>query len=297
MRAAMSARASDRSAPRPSDDASPRAEQHVAEEAESRAAPPGEVVYEAIYREGRHELDRRNSALAWSGLAAGLSMGFSLVAEALLRRHLPDARWTPAVAKIGYSVGFLIVILGRQQLFTKNTLTVILPLLSGREGGKLRDVARLWVVVLGTNLAGAFGFALLLAHTRAFGPAMQATFAEIAAEMPLDAGFLGMMLRAVLAGWLIALMIWQLPFAAAGRVWVIVLLAYLVGLGGFPHIVAESVAAFYAVLAGQLGLGRCVLEFMAPTLLGNIIGGVAIVAALAHAEFVSERREHAGGGR
>ena len=288
----------DRSSPPTADDDDPPerndagSDQHLQEEAESRAAPPGEVVYEAIFREGEHELDRRNNALAWSGLAAGLSMGFSLVAEALLRRHLPDARWTPAVAKLGYSVGFLIVILGRQQLFTKNTLTVILPLLSGRHPGRLRDVARLWLVVLVTNLLGAFGFALLLAHTRTFGPEMQATFAAIAAEMPLDTGFPGMLLRGVLAGWLIALMIWLLPFAEAARVWIIVLLAYLVGLGGFPHIVAESVAAFYAVLTGQLGLGRCVIDFMVPTLLGNIIGGVAIVAALAHAEFVAERRDH-----
>src|SRR3954453_15635744 len=93
------------------------------EEAHERASPGGEVVYKAIMREGEDELDRPSSALFWSGLAAGLSMGFSLIAEGLLRAHLPDAPWRPTVAKFGYSLGFLIVVLGRQQLFTENTLT------------------------------------------------------------------------------------------------------------------------------------------------------------------------------
>jgi formate-nitrite transporter family protein len=65
------------------------------------------VVYEAVRREGREELKRSSSALAWSGLAAGLSMGFSLVAEGLLVACLPDKPWTPLISKLGYCVGFL----------------------------------------------------------------------------------------------------------------------------------------------------------------------------------------------
>jgi formate/nitrite transporter FocA (FNT family) len=102
-----------------------------------------------------------------------------------------------------------------------------------------------------------------------------------------------MVLRAVLAGWLIALMIWLLPFAETARVWIITLLAYLVGLAHLPHVIAGSVAALYGVFTGGLSLRECLTGFLAPTLLGNIIGGVAMVAALAHAEFVYEQRAHA----
>jgi formate/nitrite transporter FocA (FNT family) len=252
-------------------------------EVEDRVSPPGEVVYEAVYREGEHELERPGRALAWSGLAAGLSMGFSFVAEALLRRHLPEAAWTPAVTKLGYSVGFMIVILGRQQLFTKNTLTVILPLLSKRGRANLADVARLWAIVLGANLVGAFLFAWLTSHGGAFEEATRVAFDRIGGEMPAGS-FVHIALRAVIAGWLIALMIWLLPFAETARVGVITALAYLVGLGHFPHIVAGAVPAFYLVLTGQQTLGACVGGFIAPTLVGNIVGGVAFVAALAHAE-------------
>jgi formate/nitrite transporter FocA (FNT family) len=88
-------------------------------EAEARSSPTGAVVYKAILKEGYDELSRSSSALFWSGLAAGLSMGASLMAEGLLASHLPSgAPWKPLVSKFGYRVGFLVVILGRHQLFT-----------------------------------------------------------------------------------------------------------------------------------------------------------------------------------
>src|SRR5437764_1218460 len=89
-------------------------------QAEERAAISAGVVYEAVCREGEDELKRPSAALAWSGLAAGLAMGFSLVAEGLLAAHLPESGWRPLISKLGYSVGFLMVILGRQQLYTEN---------------------------------------------------------------------------------------------------------------------------------------------------------------------------------
>jgi len=72
-------------------------------ESESRMSPSGKIVYQAILMEGNEELARSSSALFWSGLAAGLSMGFSMIAEALLTGYLPDSHWRPLVAKFGYS--------------------------------------------------------------------------------------------------------------------------------------------------------------------------------------------------
>lgn len=135
-----------------------------------RAAPPGQVVYEAIHEEADHELGRDTAALAWSGLAAGLSMGFSMIAEALLVIHLPKASWRPLLTRLGYTVGFLIVILARQQLFTENTLTPVLPLLRKPSVTMLLNVARLWAVVLATNLIGGFILAVVVAHTRLLSP-------------------------------------------------------------------------------------------------------------------------------
>jgi formate/nitrite transporter FocA (FNT family) len=258
-------------------------EEHIQE----RTAPAGEIVYHAVYREGEHELDRRSHALMWSGLAAGLSMGFSLVTEAFLISYLPNSHWRPLLSKLGYSVGFLIVILGRQQLFTENTLTVILPLLKKREGRIFLNVARLWAVVLASNVVGALAFAIFISQTSVLESQMSGIIRDIGVQ-GLHSTFLSAMLNAVFAGWLIALMIWLLPFAESAKVWVIVLLSYIIGIGHFPHIIAGSVPTFYLMLTGSLSFGHWLELFFVPTLLGNIIGGMALVALAVHAEFVCE---------
>src|SRR3954471_11983101 len=155
-------------------------EKREEEEAEQKSAPSAHVIYEAIRIEGRHELERKASSLAWSGLAAGMSMGFSFVAQALLEHHLPESNWRPLIATFGYSVGFLIVILGRQQLFTENTLTVILPLLHRKDPRDILRVARLWLVVLLANLAGSFLFAWVLAKSSVFDPDLHRAFDTLA---------------------------------------------------------------------------------------------------------------------
>jgi len=261
-----------------------RTEKKQEKEIVDRTPPPGEVVYEAVYAEGEHELERNSWELGLSGLAAGLSMGFSMLTEALLRVHLPQARWMPLIARLGYSVGFVIVILGRQQLFTKNTLTVILPLLREKRIGIFGNVARLWSIVLFANLLGAFVFAWIAANSNAFNAEVNGTLTQIG-QAAVKPGFGTLVLRGTFAGWLIALMVWLLPFAEAARLWVIIILAYIVGLADFPHIIAGAAEAFYLVAKGALSFTKCAGWYLLPTFIGNVIGGVILVAVGAHAEF------------
>lgn len=258
---------------------------------ERRSAPRTEVVYEAIREEGAGELERSSSTLAWDGLAAGLSMGFSFVAEGLLRSHLPDAEWRPLVSKLGYSAGFLIIVLGRHQLFTENTLTAVLPLLQRKDAKTLVSVLRLWGVVLLANVAGAFLFSFTISQTELFEPDVRNAFADIARE-PLRDWWALMLLRGVFAAWLIAMMVWMLPASESARFFVVVVMTYLVALGGFAHIVAGSVEVFYAVLTGAATWGEY-FGWMMPTLAGNILGGTTLVAALGHAQVAGEARKAA----
>jgi len=256
------------------------------EEIEERTSPPGHIVYHAIQREGEHELKRTSWALGWSGLAAGLSMGFSFVTQALLRTHLPQERWAIVIARLGYTIGFLIVILGRQQLFTENTLTPILPLLTSKKAKMALNVGRLWLIVLVTNLIGGFVYVWLIAKSGMFNGEMKAAFVEIGREA-LPGGFGSGLLLAIFAGWLLAIMVWLLPFAESARVWVIMIISYLVGLGGFPHVIAGSMEVFYLVITSEMSFPHFLSSYFCPTLLGNIIGGVSLVALLAHAQFVA----------
>ena len=259
-------------------------------EVEQRTAPTGKVVYEAIRSEGESELERSSSALAWSGLAAGLSMGFSFVAVGLLRAFLPDEPWRPLITSFGYTIGFLVVILGRQQLFTENTLTVVLPLMRWRRAATLRNVLRLWAVVLGANIVGALIFAFVLARTQAVDhhvfEALRAAAAEAAAP-----SFEVALLRGVFAGWMIAMVVWLLPFAESARIWVIIIVTYVVGLSHLTHVIVGSIDASFLVFIGESTWTKFFTHTFVPGLLGNIVGGVALVAAINHAQVV------AGGGK
>lgn len=254
----------------------------------TRVRPRAIVVLETIRAEGELELRRPTSALAWSGLAAGLSMGFSLVTMGALRAALPDTSWRSLLVKLGYPVGFVIIILGRQQLFTENTLTPVLPLLHDRTGKTLKNVVRLWTTVLLANLVGAFLFALAIGRSAVLSPEIKSQLAEIS-RAAIAGGFGDQFVRAIFSGWLIALVVWLLPNAESAKVFVIILLTYIIGIGDLSHVVAGSVEAFYAVVTGAVTLPHALASFTLPVLLGNLVGGGALVGALHHAQIEADK--------
>ena len=250
------------------------------------AAAPAEI-HEVIRREGEDDLGRHKGAVAWSGLAAGLSMGFSFLAMALIRSALPDEGWRILLSGFGYTLGFLIVVLGRQQLFTETTLTAVLPVLSKRDVGSVPTLLRYWAVVLLSNLVGTMLFALLICHEALFQPGIWEALKGIATEALHDS-FWPMLVKAVLAGWLIALMIWLLPGAGSARILVILVLTYFVAIGHFSHVIAGSVEVAFAVFAGLISPLAYLTHFLVPTVIGNTLGGVALVALLNHAPLATE---------
>ncbi len=256
------------------------------EEAEDRTSVSAVVVHEAIRLDGDEELNRPMSALAWSGLAAGLSMGFSFVGEGLIRVHLPDTPWRPLLTNLGYPLGFLIVVIGRQQLFTENTLTAIIPLLSSRKWSTFLAVMKLWAIVLAANLLGAHIFAWAAADTTFLRNDVQNTLLQLAKEA-LAVSFPTALWRGVFAGWLIAMMVWMNAASDASRIPIIFTLTYVVGLAGLTHIIAGSVEILYLVMVGACSWWTYLGGYMIPTLFGNIIGGVALVSALNHAQVVA----------
>lgn len=258
------------------------------QDAERRSAPRAAVIFEAIRAEAGHELGRANSALFWSGLAAGLSMGFSFITEAMLQAGLPDTEWRPLISNLGYSIGFLIVILGRQQLFTENTLTPVVQVLREPRRAVLLNALRLWIVVLVANVIGTFLFGFGLYFADVFDANQSAALQSIAAQA-FGRGAITTFLSAIFAGWLIALMVWLLPAAETARVSVIVIITYVVGISGFSHVIAGSTESWYAVAAGLATPYEGLVGFFMPTLFGNILGGVAFVAVLNYAQVWPDR--------
>jgi len=264
------------------------------EEVAGRTPPRAAVIFETVRREGDGELQRPVLSLAFSGLAAGLSMGTSLAGEGLIRSMLPDEKWRPLATSAGYTLGFLIVVLGRQQLFTENTVTAILPLLDAREKlTMLRKVARLWAVVLFSNIVGAALFAYAAAHTPIFSADVRQAFLAIGREASAP-GFGEIVVRGIVAGWLIALMVWLLPGAEQTRLFVILIVTYVVGLGAFSHIIAGSVEVLYVVASGGLTWAQYLGGYLLPVFIGNVIGGVSLVALLNYGQVMAEGDAKAG---
>lgn len=258
------------------------------EQVEKRERPHPVVIFETIRREGEADYQRPTSALFWSAIAAGGSMTFSMITMGAIQAQLPDGPARHLIASFGYTVGFLIVILGRQQLFTENTLTPLLPLFYEPKLWRFQQLGRLWLTILAGNLLAALATSALVAFSGAFPDETRRAFDDLA-RAAVGHPFWTLFAKAVFAGWLIALMVWLLPLAEDAAVFVIVILTYVVAVADFGHIIAGSVEAFYGAWRGAFGWSD-VLAFLVPTFLGNSVGGVAFVAAISTAEIASERK-------
>jgi formate/nitrite transporter FocA (FNT family) len=261
----------------------PQQEQAIVEEHLPLRSP---MVYEVVRQEGEAELKRPLASLWWSGIAAGIAMFSSVLAQGVFHGQLPDAPWRSLITDFGYCFGFLIVVLGRLQLFTENTITAVLPLLADWSRARLGHTARLWAVVLLANVVGTFTTAALVSWAGLFPAvhlqAMLEVSREFAHHTPLEAFLFG-----IPAGFLIAAIVWISPNAESAKFAVVVWLTYLVALGDFTHVVVGSAELALLVIEGSVSAGGA-LAVLLPTLAGNIIGGTGLFSLLAYAQIKGE---------
>lgn len=266
----------------------PDLRKHDEKKVEEYESVPISVIFEAIRREGEHELSRPLSALWWSGVAAGLAISTSVICKGFLASILPHADWAAAISNLGYTVGFLIVILGGMQLFTENTITPILPLFLSPTRAKFLQIARLWGIVFAANLVGCALAAIVLVHAAILPPERFSGVVEVSRHYA-EATALKHFTWGVPAGFLIAALVWILPrMESAGEVLMIVILTYMIGLGGMSHVVAGSTELFILVVQGELGLAAALFAGVLPAFAGNVIGGTGIFAALTYAQVREE---------
>ncbi|AXU94262.1 formate/nitrite transporter family protein [Erwinia persicina] len=245
----------------------------------SRAA----AVHEQIRQEGEKELERDGLALLFSAIAAGLSMGASLMAKGIFQVNLHDVPGGFLLENLGYTFGFIIVIMARQQLFTENTVTAVLPVMHKPSGSNVLLLMRLWGLVLLGNLIGTALAALAFNHMPIFDDAVRGAFVTISQKVMENTPG-EMFANAVVSGWIIATMVWMFPSAGAAKIWIIILMTWLVALGDLAHIVVGSVEIFYLVFNGDIPWQEFIWPFALPTLAGNIIGGTFIFALISHAQ-------------
>ncbi len=254
---------------------------------EELATPRTPVIYEVVRRLGDEEMRRPLTSLWWSGVAAGLSISFSLLSQAILTVHLPQESWQPLVVSFGYCIGFIMAVLSRQQLFTESTITAVLPVAAEVTWGNVVRMARLWAIVLAANLAGTLFAALFCTFTPVLSGDVYSGMLEISRDL-LAYGWWEMVFRAIAAGFLMAAMVWLMPGAEGAQFHVITLMTWLIAVGGFTHIVAGSMESYLLVFSGEWLWWRMIAEFMVPVLIGNMIGGTALFALIAYAQVMEE---------
>ncbi|WP_082449811.1 formate/nitrite transporter family protein [Sphingomonas sp. Leaf67] len=252
---------------------------------DDRRAASALIVHEVVRRQGIEELERPAASLMWSGITAGIAIGLSLLGKAVMDTAVPDGPWTPLLQALGYSLGFVVVILGRMQLFTESTLSAVLPLATEPTGHNLLRTLRLWAIVLAANLVGTFAFAGF-AMLGGLGVEQADELVRVSGAIFDHRGLAGF-LAGIPSGILLASVVWTLPSAEGQKITLIVLLTGLIDLGGFAHIVAGSAEMWVLVLHGDMGAMQA-LTFFVPVLFGNIVGGSMLFALLAHAQVRGE---------
>jgi formate/nitrite transporter FocA (FNT family) len=246
----------------------------------------GEIL-ETVVDDGNEELNRASAGLALSGLAAGLNISFSAVALGV------GGALTGGVglaAALLYPIGFLIVILGRSQLYTENTVTPVAVVLTNFSA--LPNMLRLWVVIFAANVVGAILFAVTVVYGEVLPPAtLQILFDEVAGK--LNHGFWNMTLKAIVGGWLVALMAWLVAASrdTISQAVVIYVLAFLIPAGGLIHCIAGSSEVLISVFAGEVSFSEYLGGFLLPATLGNTIGGVFLVALLNYGQVAGSSKK------
>lgn len=245
------------------------------------------VLHEIVRRAGDEELERPALSLLWSGLAAGIAISVSILGQALVESKLPDAPWRPLVASFGYTLGFMIVILGRLQLFTESTLSAVIPVVTHASFANLGRLLRLWGLVLVSNMVGTLFVAWAFSASLIGSPEHYGAMLDVSRKL-LDHDWLAMMKLGIPAGFLIAAVPWTMPAAEGQGFWIVLIFTYAIALGGFTHVVAGSGEAWLLALAGDISFAQAGFELILPALIGNVIGGTGLFALLAHAQVKQE---------
>lgn len=248
------------------------------------ARPSAEEIYKQVATNARQELKRSNSSLAISGFAGGTFMGLSALGTAIALSYLGSSPTAQMLSRLFYPLGFIVVIIGRSQLFTENTLYPVALVLAERR--HFWNTLRLWSIVLPSNVAGALAFATLAALTPALSPGIVKALIGLgmdATAFPASTIFWS----GVMGGWIIALAAWLVSgsHSITGSVAIIWMLTFIVGLGNFAHCIATSGEVFAAVLTHHASW-PAYFHWFGPAVMGNICGGIGMVTLLEYGQVI-----------
>jgi len=254
---------------------------------------PSQKAYHTILEqeitEGLRELERPFSGLFISGVSAGLDVSFSLFLIAVTMSLFQGQLGRPlqeVIAAAMYSVGFILVVLGRSELFTEHTTRAVYPILHGR--ASLHRLFRLWAIIYVANLIGSATFARL---TASVGPAMGIidlwALREISFRVVNHPGWV-IFFSALLAGWLMGLLSWLVSAArdTTSQILLVGIITWTIGIAHLHHAVVGNVEVLAGIFARRGPGWDSYGHFLLWTTLGNAVGGAFFVALFKYSHVI-----------
>lgn len=246
-------------------------------------------VLDSLIESGVHEMNREWSGLLLSGFSAGLDIGFGPLLMAVVLTLSPGSfgdLGTELLLASVYSIGFMLVILGRSELFTEHTTLAVLPVLDGQATG--RQLFRLWGLVYVGNLVGGLLFTLLAVQLMpGLGVVAPEAFGTIANKL-VSHDLEWLIIAGVFAGWLMGLLAWLVTAAqeTTSRILLIWIITATIGILHLPHSIAGNVEVLFGLLTTAAVTPLDYLAFLVLATVGNAIGGAVFVALLKYGHVV-----------
>lgn len=244
-------------------------------------------IFQRLVATADEEFSRSNRLLFMSGVAAGLAITLTFFARSAVTAAVPFD-FGGLIGNLFYPVGFVLIVMGRYQLFTENTLTPVTLVLT--RIASVRALLRLWGIVIVANVLGAALGAFVLANTGVFTPAAAAV-AHGFGEHAFATAWWNLFFKGIFAGNIVAAMVWLVHASqdTTSRFLLVVFLMFLIPTTDLFHCITGMCEVLYYVFQGDASLWAAFADFFVPVTLGNTVGGVLLVALLNYSQ-TRERR-------
>ncbi len=241
---------------------------------DSPIEPKLDDAFSRIVEQGEQRLGRDLTAMAATGLMAGMEVGIGILALLIV----VERTGSRMLGGVAFSVGFLALLLGHSELFTEGFLIPVTTAVAGR--ARWADLVKFWLITLVTNLVG--GWVITWFAVAGF-PEIRSTAIRSASEF-IDGGVTVRSLAlGVLAGAVITLMTRMQHGTESEPARIVASVACAFVLAGLPlfHSILDSLVIFAALHTGRSPFGYLDwLGFLGWAVLWNIVGGIGLVTLL-----------------
>lgn len=244
---------------------------------------PYEIMVEQI-EAGLKEHRRSNIGLFLSSLSAGLEVGFSIltigIIYTLFKTEVSPGKLYLMMALV-YPIGYVFVIIGRSELFTEHTVLATIPVLNGK--ASFRSLFNLWAIIYSGNLIGGYLFGTIVLRFNAGTHLISLDFFHFVSQKMIAYSSSNIFVSSIIAGWLMGTLSWLLSSVqdTLSRVAMIFFITFIISLAGLHHCIVGSIEIFMAYFGSANDIsGIEFIKFQSLATLGNIIGGVVLVASV-----------------